>query len=235
MTIRSIYFDCDSTLSAIEGIDELGRFSDKNVASKLIELTAKAMAGEMPLAEVYPQRLDLLQPTALQVASIAESYIAKLVPQAAEVIIALGHLGKQVGIISGGIKQAVLPLAQHLGIPSELVHAVELRFDAAGNYVDFDRSSPLWQNQGKKTLVESLPSEQKPICMVGDGITDLETSASVELFIGFGGVLRRKAVESAAKHYLPGPGLGGLLEIILDAKELAELGEQPAFAALLQS
>ncbi len=235
MKIRTVYFDCDSTLSAIEGIDELGRFSDKKLATKLAKLTTKAMQGDLPLAEVYPQRLELLAPTAMQVGSLGESYIASLVPEATEVIIALGHLGKQVGIISGAIKQAVLPLAQHLGIPAERVHAVELSFGEDGSYEGFDRDSPLWQNGGKKTLLEGLPSKQKPICLVGDGITDLEAAEAVELFVGFGGVVRRKEVVSAAKHFLPGPGLGRLLEIILDEQELACLREQPVFAALLQS
>ena len=235
MTIRTVYFDCDSTLSAIEGIDELGRFGGDKLCKKLTKLTEKAMQGDLPLAEVYPQRLALLAPTAMQVASLGESYIAKLVPQAVEVIIALGHLGKQVGIISAGIKQAILPLARHLGIPAERVHAVELSFGEDGSYADFDHDSPLWKNGGKKTLLEGLPAKQKPICLVGDGITDLEASESIELFVGFGGVVRRKAVESAAEHYLPGPGLGGLLEIALDEKELAKLRDQPVFASLLQS
>jgi len=233
--IRTIYFDCDSTLSSIEGIDELGHFAGDKLSKQLAKLTNQAMNGALPLEGVYPQRLELLRPTASQVASLGESYIARLVPQAEEVIIALGHLGKQIGIVSGGIRQAVLPLARHLGIPAERVHAVELAFDADGGYVDFDHESSLWKSGGKASLLGALPARQHPICLVGDGITDLEAAKSVELFVGFGGVARRKVVESTCEHYLPGPGLGGLLEILLDEEELADLREQPVFAALLQS
>lgn len=49
-----IVFDCDSTLCAIEGIDELAR--DHKVA--VAALTDRAMAGELALQDVYAQRLD---------------------------------------------------------------------------------------------------------------------------------------------------------------------------------
>ena len=94
MTFRSIYFDCDSTLSAIEGIDELGRFASEDVQKELVMLTKLAMDGKLPLEEAYPKRLELLQPSEAQVGSLSESYIGALVPEVSEVIVALTHLGK---------------------------------------------------------------------------------------------------------------------------------------------
>ncbi len=235
MTFRSIYFDCDSTLSAIEGIDELGRFADPAVRKELIQLTKQAMDGKIPLEDAYPQRLDLLRPTEAQVNSLGETYVATLVPQVTEVIIALTHLGKKVGIVSAGVMQGVLPLARHLGIHEQNVHAVALEFDAAGQYAGFDRGCSLWRNGGKRSLLAGLPNADKPICMVGDGVTDLEAADVVDLFVGFGGVERREAVEAAAEHFLPGPGLGPLLDLVLDEDEKASLREIPAFAPLLST
>ena len=50
-----IFFDCDSTLSTIEGIDELARFKGKEW--RVSVLTQKAMDGELDLGDVYGKRL----------------------------------------------------------------------------------------------------------------------------------------------------------------------------------
>ena len=54
-----IFFDCDSTLSHIEGIDELAR--QKGIFDEVQQLTAAAMDGEVHLSSVYDRRLDLQQ------------------------------------------------------------------------------------------------------------------------------------------------------------------------------
>jgi phosphoserine phosphatase len=50
-----VIFDCDSTLSTIEGIDELARLSDSEneVAVRIAALTKRAMEGDIPLEAVY--------------------------------------------------------------------------------------------------------------------------------------------------------------------------------------
>ena len=59
----SVVFDCDSTLVAVEGIDELsGPYRDRITA-----LTDAAMDGSVPLEEVYGRRLEIIQPTRAQV------------------------------------------------------------------------------------------------------------------------------------------------------------------------
>ena len=41
---RSIYFDCDSTLATIEGVEEVARGADDTVRQQVAQLTAAAMA-----------------------------------------------------------------------------------------------------------------------------------------------------------------------------------------------
>lgn len=52
-----IFFDCDSTLSTIEGIDELAKLKGKE--GRVSILTDKAMNGDLDLSEVYGKRLKL--------------------------------------------------------------------------------------------------------------------------------------------------------------------------------
>ncbi len=51
---KLLFLDCDSTLSSIEGIDELARLSDPAIFAEVVTLTNAAMNGEVPLREVFP-------------------------------------------------------------------------------------------------------------------------------------------------------------------------------------
>jgi len=229
----SVYFDCDSTLTAIEGVDELLQFADPALRQEIALLTEQAMNGERALAEVYATRLARLAPARAQLQRIGDLYIARLVPDALAVVQALQFLGKHVGIISGGLLEPVQQVAAHLGVPSAHVHAVPLQFDAHGAYRDFDRSSPLWQNGGKNVVLAALPAAHRPVAFVGDGITDLETQGTAERFVGFGGVVVRPAVQQRAAHFVTTPSLAGILPLVLTAAECQRLASEGRFAPLL--
>ena len=60
MSFDVICFDCDSTLSKIEGIDELAK--RVGLGDELSKLTDAAMNGDVALEEVYAKRLNLIKP-----------------------------------------------------------------------------------------------------------------------------------------------------------------------------
>lgn len=234
-TFAAVYFDCDSTLSAIEGVDELLAFAPAELRADIAALTNQAMDGTRPLAEVYETRLRRLAPRREQLDHIGALYTARLVPDAAALVAALQALGKQVGIVSGGLLVPVQHLAQHLGIPTANVHAVPLVFDDRGHYVDFDRSSPLWRNGGKIEVLQALPAAQRPVAFVGDGITDLETQGTADLFVGFGGVAERARVRAEAQAFVGGPSLAPVLRHVTTPQEREWLAGQARFAPLLSA
>ncbi len=231
----AVYFDCDSTLSSIEGVDELLQFAAPALRQEIATLTAEAMDGRRPLAEVYETRLQRLAPRRDQLDQVGAHYVDNVVADGAETVAALQHLGKHVGIVSGGLLVPVQHLARHLGVPLEHVHAVPLVFDEDGAYVDFDRSSPLWQNGGKVPVVTGAPSAHHPMAFVGDGVTDLETADHVARFVGFGGVVARDAVREAAEHFVHAPSLAAILPKVLTADELATLRRHDSFTSLLSA
>ncbi len=118
---RTVIFDCDSTLSAIEGIDELAAGHREAIAA----LTDAAMRGEVPLEAVYGQRLELIRPNRDSVDALAAQYIAAAVPDAHATIQALLERGVRVKILSGGLRQAILPFAAWLGVAADDVAAVD--------------------------------------------------------------------------------------------------------------
>jgi phosphoserine phosphatase len=231
----AVYFDCDSTLSAIEGVDELLAFAPPSLRASVLELTTKAMEGTLPLAQVYETRLRLLAPRREQLDRIGELYVARVVPDAKALVEALLLLGKQVGIVSGGLLVPVQHVAKHLGIPLANVHAVPLLFDDDGAYVDFDHGSPLWKNGGKVEVLQRLPHTHRPVAFVGDGATDLETKGTADLFIGFGGVAVRAAVREGAEVFVATPSLAPVLQHVTTQQERERLARHAQFAPLLSA
>lgn len=208
-------FDCDSTLSAIEGIDELAAGHRTAIAA----LTESAMRGEVPLEAVYGARLALIRPGRAAIEALARHYIAAAVPGARDTVRGLTAHGVVVRIVSGGILQAILPFAAWLGLTDSDVAAVELRFDAAGNYAGFDETSPLARSGGKRTVLEAwrrvVPG---PVLMVGDGMTDLEARPAVDRFVAFAGVTDRPEVTGAADEVIRGPSLLPILQQVLHSE-----------------
>ncbi len=195
---RNVFFDVDSTLVTIEGIDVLAR-GDSSVA----KLTEAAMNGEIPVDEVYGRRLELIRPKRIDVEALGRQYLVSMVEGAEDGIARLREAGAQIHLVTAGIAQAMEPLAARLEIPARAVHAVALMFDDAGNYAGFDRKSPLVRSGGKAIVVRDVRARTKGnAAFVGDGVTDLETKPAVDLFIGFGGVHVRPRVKENAGVYV---------------------------------
>jgi phosphoserine phosphatase len=212
MSFDVICFDCDSTLSRIEGIDELARRA--GMGEEMSRLTDLAMNGIVPLEAVYERRLALIRPDQDSINWLADLYIAEIVEGVKEVFAALLAQDKTVHIISGGLRQAILPLAECLGLPENHVHAVDIYFNEDGSYRHYDLNSPLARTGGKAVVVSTLKG-QCSLVMVGDGKTDLEAKQAGAYVLGFGGVVDRAIVRELADFYTTEPTLLSVLEHIL--------------------
>jgi phosphoserine phosphatase len=192
-----VILDVDSTLSGIEGIDWLARRAGDGTSARIAEMTAAAMRGDIPLESVYSARLECVRPTRSDIAALAQAYIAAVAPGAKEAIALVMRSGVRVILVSGGLRDAILPLAAHVGIAPSDVHAVSLRFTATGDYEGYDTSSPLWRSGGKPIVVESIAPSRTTVAM-GDGITDAELKPVVAKFVAFTGFARNDRVVAAA-------------------------------------
>ncbi|MGI9621577.1 MAG: hypothetical protein ACR2PK_01975, partial [Acidimicrobiales bacterium] len=67
-----VIFDCDSTLSTVEGIDVLAE--DLGFDDEVAALTQAAMEGEVELNSVYAQRLRMLKPSKQAIAALRAAY-----------------------------------------------------------------------------------------------------------------------------------------------------------------
>ncbi len=243
----NIFFDCDSTLSTIEGIDELAR--NKGKYDEVKRLTDAAMEGEVHLQSVYDLRLTLLKPTRAEVRELERHYRETLVADAADVIQALLHVGKMVYIVSGGLLAAVRPFGMSLGLPPQNIRAVDLRFnDLSGSWWDYQQDqwgprpdveylnpeqTPLIQTEGKAAVVKELLGTQPGRAMlIGDGVSDLAARPAVDMVIGFGGVIARPRVAVEADIFITAPSLAAILPLALTEAQGATLQDSPYFATL---
>ncbi|CAN5693967.1 phosphoserine phosphatase [soil metagenome] len=219
--VAVVVFDCDSTLTAVEGIDELAA----EQRSAVEELTYAAMRGELPLEAVYGRRLGMIRPDRAQVDALGERYIEALVPDAVELMAALRAEGIEVRIMSGGLLPAVLAVAAVLGVPADAVAAVGITFDCDGGYAGFDAASPLARSGGKLDLLRTWRAGVSGrIMMVGDGATDLEAADAADVFVAYAGVAERAAVVAEADVVIRSTSLAPVLPLALG-------GQRPADAA----
>lgn len=229
-----IFFDCDSTLSSIEGIDELARLKGK--FDEVKAMTDAAMDGEVYLHNIYDRRLELLAPTHEEVAGIDDHYRRTVVPKAAAVIGALQAAGKEVFIVSGGLLAAVRPFGRWLGVPHDHIRAVNLEYDElSGEWWDYlqdqwdqradvifkdSEDTPLVQSEGKSDVVRELLGDRRGRSMlIGDGVSDLAARDAVDLFVGFTGVVSRPHVVAESDVLITGASLAPVLELALTESE----------------
>jgi phosphoserine phosphatase len=197
---KLICIDCDSTLSAIEGIDELARLRGSECFAAIERMTRDAMDGHIALDDIFAKRLELIRPTRAETEAVGAHYIREIEPTAQATVAVLKETGWTVLIVSGGYTQAIEPLARHLGIAR--IEAVPLRFDAVGAYAGYDTAAPASRRGGKPEIMRALRAEFAParLVMVGDGASDAETRADVDQFIAFERYVERPAVRAAAHH-----------------------------------
>jgi phosphoserine phosphatase len=235
---QHVFFDCDSTLTTVEGIDILAENSGKRWRVEV--LTQAAMDGEKDLSEIYDQRLRAVNPTREQVLAIRQAYKKHVVEDAREVIAALLTLGHEVYIISGGLLEPVREFGVFLGVPDDHIRAVGVTYNELSGqwwvgddeqYLTYDEGA-LTVSDGKAAIVrELLEGQNGRSLLIGDGHSDLLAGAAVDLFVGYAGVVKRPRVIEAAAVVLNGRSLAPLLALAAGPAALRLLTDTP-FKAL---
>ena len=221
--LDAIVFDCDGTLSCLEGIDELAQVN--GVEHEVAALTQKAMGVTGITPDLYAQRLSLVQPTETQIKKVGHDYFYERTPDVLEVIQIFQRFNKVIYIMSAGVNPAVIMFAERLGIPKSQVFAVDLQFDAAGAYLDYDHQSPLTSPGGKRDLVELLHKKHRNIMHIGDGMNDIDAKDVVTRFVGYGGVFYREKIAELCDYYILSTSMSSLLPLALTEKETQNLSE----------
>ena len=207
-TRRLVCFDMDSTLIEAEVIDELAIAA--GVGDQVIEITERAMRGELDFSESFAQRLALLEGLDESVLEgIAESL--KLTEGCEKLIKTLNRYGFKTAILSGGFNYFGAYLQKKLGF--DYVYANELDIvdgkvtgKVKGTIVDGEQKAKLLSEIAKK---EGIELEQ--VVAVGDGANDLPMLSKAGLGIAF---RAKPLVKERADHAISNLGLDGILYLM---------------------
>lgn len=210
---NSVVFDVDSTLSGIEGIDWLAALRGAEVQAYSSALTERAMRGEIPIEAVYSERMKIVKPSRAEIEELGRVYVERIAPGARETLSAFQAEGIELAMVSGGLRQAILPLARELAVDEQRVYAVSVFFDEKGEYTGFEEGSLMTQQTGKRTTVGKM-GLKGPILAVGDGITDSEIKPVVDGFAVFTGFTRREPVIARADFVIE--NFDQLRELVLE-------------------
>ncbi len=242
-----VFFDCDSTLSTIEGIDELAKLKGKDLRVSI--LTDKAMNGELDLSEVYGKRLKAIRPTLGQLKAVEERYSETIVEDAQAVVTILQALQKEVFIISGGLVDAVRGFGRRLGVDNDHIRAVELEYnELSGEWWRYNEPNaqhqktyleyvegPLTISSGKPQIINELSKGMfGRRFMIGDGSSDLATRDVVDLFVGYGGVVARDKVRNESDVFIECASLAPVLPLVAGISGYDRIKNTPAYKAVYE-
>jgi phosphoserine phosphatase len=198
---RLIVFDVDSTLIQGEVIEMLAERAGALAA--VAEVTEAAMRGELDFAESLHRRVATLAGLPAEVLDEVADQI-ELTPGARTTIRTLRRLGFHCGIVSGGFRQVIEPLAHDLMMDFVAANELEivdgkLTGRVVGNIVDRPGKAKALRDFAQQA---GVPMEQT--VAVGDGANDIDMLAAAGLGVAFNAkpALREVADASISHPYL---------------------------------
>lgn len=199
--VEAVCLDFDSTIVRQEGIDELARL--KGITEEVHKITRDTMDGKIPFDKSLSERLKLINPSLYDIENLNRYNVFSLSKNVDLFIDNLHSRGVDVYVISGGIRQLILPVTRTLNIPDKNVYANTILFNDKGEYNGIE-DNILTKNYGKTTQIIELINKHQydSIIMIGDGQTDLETKSVVDMFIGYGGVVERPIIKKYCENYI---------------------------------
>ncbi|MGB6513063.1 MAG: phosphoserine phosphatase SerB [Mycobacterium sp.] len=198
---RLIVFDVDSTLIQQEVIELLAARAGAQDA--VAAITEAAMRGELDFAESLHQRVATLAGLPAEVLDEVSEEL-KLTPGARTTLRTLRRLGYYVGVVSGGFRQVIEPLAHELMLDFVAANQLEIVDDKITGRV----IGPIIDRPGKaKALRDFAHQVGVPMAQtvaVGDGANDIDMLAAAGLGVAFNAkpALREVADASLSHPYL---------------------------------
>ncbi|WP_040791512.1 phosphoserine phosphatase SerB [Nocardia paucivorans] len=205
---RLIVFDVDSTLIQGEVIEMLAAHA--GVEEQVRHVTEAAMRGEIDFAESLRQRVATLEGLD---ESVIEEVAARieLTPGARTTIRTLRRLGFRCGVVSGGFRQVIEPLARELELDFVQANTLEivdgrLTGKVVGDIVDRAAKATALRRFAAEA---GVPMEQT--IAVGDGANDIDMLNAAGLGVAFNA---KPALREVADTALSQPYLDAVLFIL---------------------
>jgi phosphoserine phosphatase len=219
---KLIVMDVDSTLVQGEVIEMLA--SHAGSAAKVVEITERAMSGELEFADALRQRVQTLE--GLEVSALDTVYDAlQLAPGARTLVRTLKRLGYVFAIVSGGFSQVTDRIAADLDI--DYVQANEL--EVADGRLTGRILGQVVDRAGKADALRRFAADSgialRNTVAIGDGANDLDMLAAAGLGIAFNA---KPVVRQAADTALTMPYLDTICYLLGISREEIEAADAEA-------
>jgi phosphoserine phosphatase len=200
-TKRLIVFDVDSTLVQGEAIEMLA--ARAGAQGTVAAITEAAMRGELDFAASLQQRVATLAGLPATVIDEVAAQL-ELMPGARTTLRTLRRLGFRCGVVSGGFRRIIEPLAEELMLDYVAANELEIVDGILTGRV----VGPIIDRPGKAKALRDfaqrfgVPMEQT--VAVGDGANDIDMLAAAGLGVAFNAkpALREVADASLSHPYL---------------------------------
>ncbi|MCA2319536.1 phosphoserine phosphatase SerB [Mycobacterium intracellulare] len=198
---RLIVFDVDSTLVQGEVIEMLA--AKAGAEGKVAAITDAAMRGELDFAQSLEQRVATLAGLPATVIDEVADQL-ELMPGARTTLRTLRRLGYACGVVSGGFRRIIEPLAEELMLDYVAANELEIVDGTLTGRV----IGPIVDRAGKATALREFAQHagvpMAQTVAVGDGANDIDMLAAAGLGIAFNAkpALREVADASLSHPYL---------------------------------
>ena len=206
--IKLAVFDMDSTLIQCEVIDELAK--QAGVGDRVVEITERAMRGELDFNQSFAERLGLLRGLDARVAS----EIASSLPfsdGAHELMLTLRARGVRTVILSGGFDVFAESVMGALKMDSYVANTLEI----VDNKLTGRVIPPVVNADEKRarliSLASSMAIDLSQTMAVGDGANDLKMLEAAGIGVAF---RAKPLVREQARYQLSHVGLDGALYLL---------------------
>lgn len=207
--VRLLISDMDSTLIAIECIDEIADVL--GIKPQVAAITEAAMRGEIDFEVALRQRVQLLAGVSVEALQKVYDERLKLTGGAEQMLAGLKQAGIKVALVSGGFTFFTERLQQRLGLDYALACVLEIE----NNHLTGQVISKVIDADAKAQMLADicieLGIESRQTVAIGDGANDLKMLAAAGLSIAF---RAKDKVREAADVCLQYSGLEGVCQLL---------------------
>ena len=171
--------DFDSTIIQTEGLEELAvialkkNLQKQEILEKIKKLTILGTEGKLKFSESLKKRLALIQANKTHLETLKKVLRKKISPSILRNKKFLKSHKDQIYIVTGGVKEFVLPVIEKFGISESHILANTFKFNKKGEIIGFDSKNPLSKDHGKVLALKKLNLKGE-IVVIGDSFTDLQ-------------------------------------------------------------
>ena len=203
-----VAMDMDSTLVAIESIDEIADM--QGVKPQVAEITASTMRGEIDFAESLTRRTALLR--GLGQAALHQVYTERLQlnPGAEKMLQRLQAAGIRTLLVSGGFTFFTDRLKVRLGLDYAAANTLEIVDGKLTGKVLGEIIGAQGKADVLKRVRDELGLRREQVIAIGDGANDLQMLAEAGVSIAYHA---KPIVQGKATYALNHVGLDGMLNL----------------------